>query len=226
MLYLHETIALGSAREEQFVEAFETHHRPVLTDLGARLFAIWAATPFNGHWPQATVIWELDSYAAFADLGRACSPGGSHAAAARRWRDFLAGVGASGEGRIAYPAAQNRPLARLRAEGFAAGLVIEEIMRTKPGRQRDYIRELQRLYVPWSERTGKRWLGSWITAFRSDEVIHYWALDGEWDTFAEHYPSFGPDPDPELVTWMPVAPALRDGWEDTILTALPPNPLR
>ena len=98
-----------------------------------------------------------------------------------------------------YPAAQNKPLARLQEAGFTAGLVIQEIMQTKPGRQADYIRELERLYVPWSERTGKRWLGSFITTFRYNEVIHYWALDGEWETFAEHYPSFGPEPDPEVV---------------------------
>jgi len=29
-----------------------------------------------------------------------------------------------------------------------------------------------------------------------------------------------------MVTWMSVAPALRDGWEDSILQALPPAPLQ
>src|SRR5258708_19423314 len=33
-----------------------------------------------------------------------------------------------------------------------------------------YIRELERLYVPWSERTGKHWLGSFTTTFRFNEV--------------------------------------------------------
>ena len=99
---------------------------------------------------------------------------------------------------------------------FGAGLVIQEIMQTKPGRQDDYIRELERLYVPWSESTGKRWLGSFITTFRFNEVIHYWALDGDWDCFENHYPSWKDSPPAEIVTWMSVAPALRDGWEDSI----------
>ena len=84
-----------------------------------------------------------------------------------------------------YPGPSNRTLAELEEAGFGAGLVIQEIMQTKPGRQDDYIRELERLYVPWSERTGKRWLGSFITTFRFNEVIHYWALDGDWDCFDE-----------------------------------------
>ena len=80
--------------------------------------------------------------------------------------------------------------------------------------------------MPWSERTGKRWLGSFITTFRFNEVIHYWALDGDWDCFANHYPSWKDSPPAEIVTWMSVAPALRDGWEDSILQALPPSPLQ
>ena len=117
-------------------------------------------------------------------------------------------------------------VAQLTEANFAAGLVIQEVMQTKPGKQDDYIRELEWLYVPWSERTGKRWLGSFITTFRLNEVIHYWALDGEWDCFENHYPSWKDSPPAEIVTWMSVAPALRDGWEDSILQALPPSPLR
>jgi hypothetical protein len=29
-----------------------------------------------------------------------------------------------------------------------------------------------------------------------------------------------------IALWMSVAPALRDGWEDSILQALPPSPLQ
>ena len=125
-----------------------------------------------------------------------------------------------------YAGRSNRTLAQLQADNVTAGLVIQEIMQTKPGRQDDYIRELERLYVPWSESTGKRWLGSFITTFRFNEVIHYWALEGDWDCFENHYPSWKEHPPAEIVTWMSVAPALRDGWEDSILAALPPSPLR
>ena len=105
-----------------------------------------------------------------------------------------------------YPGPSNKTLAQLRDAKFDASVVIHEIMQTTPGRQDDYIRELERLYVPWSERTGKRWLRSFTTAFRYNEVIHYWALDGGWKCLA--------------------APALRDGCEDSILQALPPSPLQ
>lgn len=225
-LYLHETIALGSGSSQAFTETFDDVYHPMMSELGARLFAIWEATPYNGHWPQVTIIWELDGFSDYTRIGRAQGRGGSHREAAEKWSAYLAGIGASGEGRIMYPGASNRTLAELKELNFHAGLVIQEIMQTKPGKQADYIRELERLYVPWSERTGKLWLGSFTTTFRFNEVIHYWALDGDWDVFTEHYPSFKGQPPAELITWMSVAPALRDGWEDSILAALPPAPLQ
>lgn len=226
LLYLHETVALGAIGSQRFTDTFNTVYHPMMSDLGARLFAIWETTPYNGHWPQATVIWELDAFADYARIGRAQAPGGTHSGPAGEWAAFLTRNGASGEGRIMYAGRSNKTLAELQDNGFGAGLVIQEIMQTKPGRQDDYIRELERLYVPWSERTGKRWLGSFITTFRYNEVIHYWALDGGWDCFENHYPSWKDNPPAEIVTWMSVAPALRDGWEDSILQALPPSPLR
>jgi hypothetical protein len=60
----------------------------------------------------------------------------------------------------------------------------------------------------------------------SSEVIHYWASGAGWDCFANHYPSWNDSPPAEVVTWMSVAPALRHGWEDSILHALPPSPLQ
>jgi hypothetical protein len=67
---------------------------------------------------------------------------------------------------------------------------------------------------------------SFTTTFRYNEVIHYWALGGGWECFAEHYPSWRESPPAEIVTWMSVAPALRDGGEGSIMPALPPSLLQ
>ena len=162
--------------------------------LGARLFAIWETTPFNGHWPQVTIIWEIDGFADYARIGSALARDGSHEAAHAKWSTFMAEIGAAGEGRIMYPGPSNKTLAQLQEANFTAGLVIQEIMQTKPGRQDDYIRELERLYVPWSERTGKRWLGSFTTTFRYNEVIHYWALEGGWYVLRRALPVVAGEP--------------------------------
>ena len=87
LLYLHETISLGSGRSDGFTEVFGDVYQPMMTELGARLFAMWESTPYNGHWPQVTIIWEIDAFADYARIGRAQAPGGSHRSAAASWTD-------------------------------------------------------------------------------------------------------------------------------------------
>ena len=73
LLYLHETISLGSGRSDRFTEVFTDTYQPMMDELGARLFAIWESTPYNGHWPQVTIIWEIDGFADYAQ--DRCRPG-------------------------------------------------------------------------------------------------------------------------------------------------------
>ena len=117
LLYLHETISLGSGRSDRFTENFADTYQPMMEQLGARLFAIWESTSYNGHWPQVTIIWEIDGFADYARIGAAQARGGSHEAASGKWSAFLADVGASGEGRIMYPGPSNKTLAQLREAG-------------------------------------------------------------------------------------------------------------
>ena len=195
LLYLHETIALGSGSSDQFTQAFTDIYQPMMQELGARLFALWEATPYNGHWPQVTIIWEIDAFADYARIGSAQARGGSHHAAGRaNGRLFSPASALPGRAGSCIRRRATKRSPNCGTPISAASVVIQEIMQTKPGRQDDYIRELERLYVPWSERTGKHWLGSFTTTFRFNEVIHYWALEGGWECFAEHYPSWKESP--------------------------------
>ena len=108
LMYLHETIALGSCSSDRFTEPFGEVYRPMMEELGARLFAIWESTAYNGHWPQVTIIWEIDAFADYSRIGKAQAHGGSHREAVQRWSAFLAGHGATGEGRIMYAGRSNR----------------------------------------------------------------------------------------------------------------------
>jgi hypothetical protein len=71
LLYLHETIALGSGTTDRFTEVFVDTYQPMMEELGARLFCLWETTPYNGHWPQVTIIWEIDAFADYARIGAA-----------------------------------------------------------------------------------------------------------------------------------------------------------
>jgi len=69
LLYLHETIELGSGRSDRLTGVFGDVYHPMMEALGARLFGIWETTPFNGHWPQVTIIWEIDAFADYRTAG-------------------------------------------------------------------------------------------------------------------------------------------------------------
>src|SRR5262249_46870718 len=202
VLHVDETIDLGSGRGEQFAEVFSDVYHPMMEELGARLFAIWEVTPYNGHWPQVTIIWEIDAFADYARIGRAQARGGSHESTAAKWSEFLSGIDARGEGRIMYAGRSNRTLAQLKEANFSAGLVIQDIMGSKPGRKEDYSGGLEGVYVPWWESPGKMWLGSFIPPFRFNEVTHYWALGGDGACFENHSPLWKETPPAEIVTWM------------------------
>src|ERR1700739_4767138 len=108
LLYLHETIALGSGRSDRFTEVFGDVYQPMMEQLGARLFAIWETTPYNGHWPQVTIIWEIDGFADYARIGNAHARGGTHEAAAAKWSAFMAEIGACGGRRPIDPRSSSK----------------------------------------------------------------------------------------------------------------------
>jgi hypothetical protein len=224
-LFLHEKTRLRAGATDRFVGEFSGHYQPMMEKAGARLFGIWEASSINSAWPEITTIWEIDNYKHLAQIGG----GRQNDPAARKdyeqWMGLLGELDGHGEGRLVFGNPNIKTVAERKAEGFKATMVIEEIMITKPNGQTKYVDELEYLYVPWSEDTGKKWLGSFTTVFRYNEVIHYWACEGGWDVFANHFPSWGEVPDPRIRAWTNVAPALRDGWEDSFLQSLPPNPL-
>jgi len=224
-LYLHETTRLGIGDMGRYNAAFGECYRPAMERLGARLFGHWKSGPYNARWPEVTTIWEIDGYAHFGELSAARTGSGEDSAAFAEWDAALAALQANGNGRLCYANRGIQPIGDLVANSFDASVVIQEIMKTKPGRQEDYIEQLEYAYVPWSERTGKLWLGSFVTIFCNEEVIHYWAVQGGWEGFGKWYPSWKGDIPDDIKSWMKLAPALRDSWDDSILCALPGHPL-
>ena len=224
-LFVHETIQIKAGATSRFVEGFSNEYQPAMERQGVRLYGLWEGSPLNSKWPEITAIWELESYQHFANLGAARHREPETRKSFEQWDGFLGELGGKGEGRLTYANPGIKSIEELKAAGFTTTVMIQEIMQTKPGKQNTYVEELDYLYVPWSERTGKKWLGSFTTVFRYNEVIHYWALEGGWDGFGKYFPSWGEKPDPDIRAWMNVAPALRDGWDDSFLQSLPPNPL-
>ena len=165
-------------------------YQPLMEKAGARLFGIWESSLVNSQWPEITTIWEIDSYKHLAQIGGSRRNDPANRKDFAQWMGLLGEIDGHGEGRLCFGNAGIKTVEERKAEGFQTTFMIEEIMQTKPNGQTKYVEELEYLYVSWSEDTGKKWLGSFTTVFRYDEVIHYWACDGGWDVFANHFPSW------------------------------------
>ncbi len=105
---------------------------------------------------------------------------------------------------------------------MSPAVVVHERIHTIPGQQFAYMRELERLYIPWAERNARRWLGIYTTNWRNSEAILIWAWEQGWDTLAEHYGRQQQiiTHDPDLSRWMDDSLTLRDDWDDSILESL------
>lgn len=207
---------------DNFVDAFEQAYHPLMREAGARLVALWETVGISLPWPRTIALWELDNLKHYAALARAQY---DRSAGFRKWRAALGSMARGGEGRILVPAAHNPTLKDLRDAGVSAQLCVHEILTTQPDKQRDYVDGIERLWMPYAVRHGRRWIGTYSTSWKNHEAISIWALEKGWDTLAEHY-SRDPTGDVELKTWMQIAIALRERYDDGLLYALAPTPLK
>jgi len=167
----------------------------------------------------------LDNLKHYAALAGAQYGGGALGASFRKWRQGLGSLARNGEGRILVPAAGNPTLKALKDAGVSAQVCVHEILTTQPDKQRDYVDGIERLWMPYAVRNGRRWIGTYSTSWKNHEAVSIWAMEKGWDTLADHY-SRDPSGDVELKTWMQIAIALRERYDDGLLHALPPTPLK
>jgi len=222
VFYLHETTDLTTTALDGWLAAFDDRYRPLMEDLGARLAALWDTVPFANRWPRTVALWEIDDFTTLAGIGRARRQDRAGAAAFAAWEAATAGLVVGGQGRVLTPSPNSPTVAQLRERAVPPGVVVHERIHTIPGQQFAYMRELERLYIPWAERNGRRWLGIYTTNWRNSEAILIWAWEHGWDTLAEHYGRQQQiiTHDPDLSRWMEDGVALRDDWDDSILEAV------
>jgi len=215
MFYLHETVALRPGARDEFVGAFDEVYAPAMDRLGARLVALWDTMPFSHAWPQTIALWEVDDFRAIAEIGRS-------EAALTEWRKASAPFMTGGEGRVLTPSPNSPTLAALRSLNTARTVCVHERIFTTPGRQFDYMRALEERYVPWAQRNGRDWVGSYTTNWKNGEAILIWGLRDGWDTMRDLYgrQKHIISEDPDLSAWMATSTDLREDWHDAVVQAI------
>jgi hypothetical protein len=231
MIYIHETTNIAPGKMDPFVDLFEGTYQPLMEGLGARLVALWETVDISLPWPQTIALWEIDDIAHYTRIARARYQDEALGPRFRAWRNERESVSTGGVGRILTPAATNPTLAQLKADGLNAEICVHEWLTTQPDKQRDYVEQIERLWVPYAVRNGRRWIGTYSTNWKNFEAISIWALEKGLQTMDEHYSpearaNESPADKADLHGWMAIAISLRERFDDGLLHALRPTPLR
>ena len=231
MIYIHEQVQLIPGRTADFVRVFEEIYQPLMENVGARLVAIWETVAISLPHAQAIALWEVDDQVHYSKVAAAQYTDRKYSPRFREWRDQQAGLIVGGTGRILSPAPSNPTLADLKAEGVNATVCVHEWLTTQPDKQFDYVEQIERLWVPYARRNGRQWIGTYSTQWKNFEAISIWALPKGFKSYGEHYtPKLSRAPSEldrqELEGWMQIAIALREKYDDGLMCALNPTPLR
>jgi hypothetical protein len=228
MLYIHETTGIVPGKLDAFVDLFERDYQPRMEGLGARLVGLWETVAISLPWPQAIALWELDDMAHYARVATAQYRDRDSAPRFREWREALGAVSTGGEGRILTPSPQTPTLAQMRESGVNAEVCVHEWITTQPDKERNYAEQIDRLWMPYSVRHGRQWIGTYTTNWKNHEAISIWALPDGYETMPAHYdrPWFDLLDQAEMKTWMAIAIALRERYDDGLMHALRPTTLR
>jgi hypothetical protein len=149
-------------------------------EYGVRLVGVWATAGSTASWPEANALWEMDDWEHFARAQQAQFPRedkdpygvelGRHCLA---WQS-------GGESALLVGAPFSPPLARLRADGIEAQVVLLENVKSKPGGMDAYHRALEFDYLPIARSRGLRLLGAYRHALSPNRGLNLWALQS-WE---------------------------------------------
>ena len=231
MIYLHETAQLVVGKTDNFVEMFEVSYQPMMEELGARLVALWETVPTTLPWPQAITLWEIDDQLHYAKIAAGQHSDPTYAPRFKEYRNELGACVTGGAGRILVPAKKAPTLADMRAENLDLTVCVHEWLHTQPDKQFDYVEQIERLWVPYAQRNGRNWVGTYSTKWKNFEAMSIWAFPNGYATYGEHYdPKWGKTPTEldkaDLEGWMQIAISLRERYDDGLMHALAPTPLR
>ncbi len=230
MIYIHEQTQIAPGKMDRFVDLFEQVYQPLMEELGARLVAMWETVAISLPWPQTIALWEVDDQVHYSKIAAAQYTDVKYAKRFRAWRNERETCVTGGTGRILAPAPHNPTLAELKADGIDATVCVHEWLTTQPDKQFDYVEQIDRLWVPYARRNGRKWIGTYSTQWKNFEAISIWALPKGFTSYGEHYTArYSKTPSPEdkadLEGWMQIAIALRERYDDGLMTALRPTPL-
>jgi hypothetical protein len=230
-MYIHETINISVDKRSEYLAHFTDVWAPTSRRAnGLTCFGVWATNGSTGVWPEAVVMWELESKAAFsrmmggefAHLHDPDAELGSHYDL--YWGSAPEGVVArDGFDRLLAPTPATLSLAETIAAGRKGAIYYHQVVTTKPGRVEEYLERHDSEWRPLAEEHGLVFIGSYRTMLGNDsEAVVLWGLP-------EHHVWERIDGvlrrDDRAVAFRRATADVGVDWKGTLLIGAPANPL-
>ena len=104
-------------------------------------------------------------------------------------------------------------------------MCLHSTIRTWPGKSREYVEQLQKLWRPVAEKQGLWMVGSYYSPWRNREVFNIWG-DEKWSMVQlGDISSDWKDEAGDTHTWVEMGLAVRDDYDDRFMVALPFSPI-
>ena len=175
MLYLHEIIDIVGTGQESYMQSVIDRGRHSERESISRLMGTWKVIGSTNRWPRVVNLWEMESWAHWAEtLERQFLPGRVDAALAPWWAK-AAEWRSGGFDRICEPAAGSPTRDQLRAAGLRGLVCVHTIARTRPGQRPAYLAAVGETLAPLLKARGCTLMGAYSVPMRSDEVVILWA---------------------------------------------------
>lgn len=194
-VYIYERIAVDGGGRGRFIELIRNRWAPFAERRhGVRLAGVWATIGSTAAWPEAALLWEMDSWDHFAAASAAQYPMEDRDPYAYElWRNAL-DWRSGGHNMLLEPAAFSPALAEITVAGGTGTVTYYEEVRARPGKLAEYHEALRTARRPAAEASGLRLLGAYRHALRPNVGLNLWAISG-WDalgtTFAAELPFAG-----------------------------------
>jgi hypothetical protein len=219
-VYIYERIDIDGGGRGPFIELIRSWWaRHAQERYGIRLAGVWATVGSTANWPEADLLWEMESWEHFAQAQQAQFPlEDKDAYGTELWYQALE-YRKHGHASLLTPASFSPPP----VDVGPGQLCLYEGVRTRPGGMQAYQAALQDEYLPVAEKRGLRLFGSYAHALRPNLGMNLWVLR-DWDHWCELMET--EDRDAGAQSWLARCAELLEDLDAYVLAAPPAQRLR
>lgn len=229
-VYIHETIRITVKHRTDYINHMTDVWAPTSRKLHNLInYGVWATNGSTGVWPEAVVLWELESQERF---GRMLSGEYEHLTDPSAmvgdhydlyWGSAPKGVTDSdGFDRLVEPTDSTPSIREALARGLKGQGYYQMIVTCAPGAIDEVLAAYEAEWRPVAESKGLVFLGAFRTLMRNNsEAVILWALPAwtDWSKTGQV------ESDPAVRGFNERAQRLRVDWQGKLLVPAPRNPL-